>query len=64
LYPKSAGAAAWAKGLMNRIKYQMSILQAAHYLREFAVEATADAITQYTQVYASLEEYVKKVNII
>ncbi len=61
LHPQSAGAAIWAKGLLNRLRVQAVVLQQAYYLQEFAPEARSEVTNEYNQVAGSLEEYIKKV---
>ena len=63
LHPHAAGAAIWAKGLLNRINYQMNTLEDAIFLADYAHEASQEAQMQYNQLLSSLEEYIKKVKV-
>lgn len=63
-YPRSSGAAAWAKAFLNRIKQQMNVLQSLSNLTQsynFALESRNEAVTQFNAVTQSLEEYLRKV---
>lgn len=56
-----AGAALWAKGLLDRINTQMSALESA---RGFLVpvDLVADVNQKYSQQVSALEEYINKVS--
>ncbi|KAI9197259.1 dynein heavy chain and region D6 of dynein motor-domain-containing protein [Polychytrium aggregatum] len=57
-HPDYAGSAYWARSLLRRINYSMSILQNAYYLP--ATLLAEEAKAQYEPLVAALEDYIIK----